>query len=379
MLLLPLVWMALKRGERILHTAQNRAIPRETFLDLARLLNGRGDVDEIRFANGQELIRMSNGGRYTLVAPRPGVRGHSVDRILLDEVREQRSFDLLQALKPTMTASKNSQIAYLSNAGDSESLVLNDLRRRADSDPKLAYLEWSADPGRAIDDQVGWAEANPALGVTIQLDTLEDFRRSLPTHVFETEHLCRWVATTRPRIVGAATWANAESTLDGRVLRPVLAVTTSAKRAAAILAWHQSDGTIALRLEADVYGDPLDVPRLGEELKQRALRLGVTISGYDAWTDGELAKYLPNAKAIGGRDYANASATFVQTLESGRLRWAGAEIVGDDLMWAARRPHESGAWMAVPIDEEHSAVALFAAIRATWLASGPLPGVPRVL
>ena len=60
---------------------------------------------DIRQANGQETIKMKNGGRYTLVAPRPGVRGHGVDVVILDEVREQQNFELMQAIKPTTTAS----------------------------------------------------------------------------------------------------------------------------------------------------------------------------------------------------------------------------------------------------------------------------------
>ena len=68
-LLLPRIVMGLRQGRRILHTAHNRMLPRDTFLRLASALNGDPDVVDIRFANGQEVIRYANGGRYTLVAP----------------------------------------------------------------------------------------------------------------------------------------------------------------------------------------------------------------------------------------------------------------------------------------------------------------------
>lgn len=379
-LLLPRILMGLAAGERILHTAQNRELPRDTFNAIAAVIVGQPDVLEIRMANGQQTIRMANGARYTLVAPRPGVRGHAVDTVILDEVREQRSFDLLAAIKPTITASKNPQIIYLSNAGDSESVVLNDLKRRSEKDdPALCYLEWSAGPDRAIEDPAGWVEANPALGHTIQMDTLEDMHASLPSEVFETEHLCRWVITMRPRIVPPHVWAAAQGTVE-EPLRPAMGVSmdVSGTRASAAIAWQQSDGTLAVAVIRDVTGSPIDTDRFGPDLKQLAMRLGVTSVAFDSWTDSDLARHLDNAKPIISREYANASENFARVLDSGRLRWAEAEQITEDLAWAARKPHESGAWMAVKANEERPITAVLAAIRAVWLASAPKVSAPRL-
>jgi hypothetical protein len=380
-LLLPLIKMRLKAGRKILHTAQNRSLPRETFLELAVRLQGDPSVVEIRYANGQEIIKCANGGRYTLVAPtKSGARGHGVDDVILDEVREQDTFELIASIKPALTASKDPQIIYLSNAGDDTSVVLNDLRRRRDSDPALAYLEWSARGDRALDDHDGWAEANGALGITIQLETLEDFYRSLPATVFETEHLCRWVPTMQPRLVGDVAWQRCRVPVEQH-RRPTLAISMDASgtRASAAIAWHQSDGTVGLRIIADVIGNPIDVNLLGPELRQAALRLGVTSAAFDPWTDSDLARHLKIAKPLGGRDYANASENFVRVIESGRLRWDDADQVTADLAWTARKPHESGAWQAVKAKEDRPVTAAFAAIRAVWLASGPKPQLPKVM
>lgn len=379
-LLLPLILMGMRRGEKILHTAQNRALPRETFLELARLLGGHRDVAEIRFANGQELIRFNNGGRYTLVAPRPGVRGYGVDTVLLDEVREQHSFDLLAGIKPTLTASRNPQIVYLSNAGDSDSVVLNDLRRRADTDKRLCYLEWSAAPERTLDDQEGWREANPALGTTIQLDTLEGFLESFPPAVFETEHLCRWVISMQPKLVSEAKWEQCRGTLEG-ARRPAMGISldASGKRASAVLAWQQSDGTIAVRVIADVHGDPIDTDRFGKELHDRAIRDGAYEVAFDDLTDRGLARFFKRAKPMTGRVFANASANFVRVIEAGRLRWDDADQITHDLSWTARRPLTEGAWAAVKAKEDRPITASLAAIRAVQLASGPRPATPKVM
>jgi len=379
-LLIPLILMRLRRGDSILHTAQNRDLPRQTFLRIARLVAGLPEIEAIRKANGQEEILAANGGRYKLVAPNSNVRGESADLVLLDEVREQHDQEVMDAILPTITARRNAQVIYLSNAGDEDSLVLNDLRRRRDSDKRLAYLEWSASPDRALDDRDGWAEANPGLGITIALETLEYNFANRPPTSFETEHLCRWVVTMQPRLVADIAWQRCRGLVE-TPLRPVLAISMdpSGTRASGVIAWHQTDGTVGCRVVADVTGTPIDTDRLGPDLRQAALRLGATRIAFDLWTDRDLARHLKDAKALTGQEYANACENFVRMIESGRLRWTDADQVTSDLAWTARRPHESGAWQAVKARDDRPITAAFAAIRAVWLASGPKPAIPKVL
>jgi phage terminase large subunit-like protein len=135
----------------------------EKYPDLFPMRNGR--PTKPRYANGQEEVRLTNGGIYSIVAPtRGGARGPSRDLVIIDELREMDTWDFIAAAKPTMTASPDPQMLYLSNAGEEHSIVLNAIRDRAASDPALAYLEWSAAPERTPDDREGWAEANPAMG-----------------------------------------------------------------------------------------------------------------------------------------------------------------------------------------------------------------------
>jgi hypothetical protein len=380
-LLLPRIVMGLRQGRRILHTAHNRMLPRDTFLRLASALNGDPDVVDIRFANGQEVIRYANGGRYTLVAPRPRVRGHSVDDVLIDEVREQHAFDLMAAIKPTLTASRNPQIIYLSNAGDSSSVVLNDLREKADSDPDLAYLEWSASPDRDLDDRRGWAEANPALGTTITEATLAGFRTTFPGPVFETEHLCRWVVSMQPKLVDDGAWLRCHAD-PGPVRQPSMgiAMDPSGKRASAVIAWPIDDTRVGIEVVADVTGDPIDVARFGPDLRKMASTLRVRSVWFDPWTDADLARYLPGAKAVGSRDHGAASGKFATLVESGNLRWERAAEVTADLPWTARdKAHDGGQWQAVRAKEGRPVTAALAAVRAVWLPSGPRHATPKVM
>ena len=376
-LLLPRIRFGLRHGRRMLHTAQNRQLPRETFVEVARALIGDPMITEIRHANGQETIRSVHGGEYSLVAPRPSARGiPGVDDVFIDEVREQRSFDLIGAIKPTLTARANSQLVYMSNAGDEDSVVLNDLKRRAESSSSLAYLEYSADAELTIDDVEGWYQANPALGHTIELETLRDNFSSMPAHVFETEHLCRWVVSMRPKVVNVAQFDGclAPGGELERMHRPAsgLSLDATGTRAAAALSWRQSDGTIALTELAAVSGTPIDVDRLGRELFNRSLRSGVVTTGFDDLTDRKLAAYLgKRSRPVTGREWANACANFAQLVESGRLRHDGAPNVAADLQWSARHDVGQGAWSVVKAKDERPIPSLLAAIRAVWLASSP--------
>ena len=111
--------------------------------------------------------------------------------------------------------------------------------------------------------------------------------------IFETEHLCRWVHTVLPPIIKSETWEE----LAGDVApprRPNLGVSLdpNGQRASAVLSWQQDDGRVAVRLIADVTGDPIDVPTFGADLKQLAQDYKVKDVRYDPATDAELAKYF---------------------------------------------------------------------------------------
>lgn len=381
-IVVPHVSTRLLMGRRIMHTAQNRELPREVFGRVAdhfetehrKLLARRP-----RFANGQEEIRLTNGGHYRIVAPtRGGARGPSNDDLIVDEIRELVSHEFIAAAKPTMNASANPQALYLSNMGDESSEVLNAIRKRAGEDPALAYLEWSAAPQRPADDVAGWLEANPSAGHMPQI--MGNLEREYRSHrmggtlaIWETEHLCRAVSSMRGRLVDPVAWANDEGEIDAPA-GPCMGISLDPRgsRASAAIAWTQADGKLALRLLFNVTGSPIDTDKLGPDLRDAAVQHGVVNVGFDPLTDALLAKHFPKAEAISGQKYANATARFVSVVESSRLRWADCAAVTSDLAWTTRKEHdESGSFEAVRGNDDRPIPAVLAAIRALWLASEP--------
>ena len=382
-LLVPRIVMDLRAGKRILHSAHRMRLPRKVFLRVARAL--KKEAETIRYAQGQEEIFMPNGGSYVIVAAQRGARGESADTLILDELREFEDNDAIAATTPTLSGSPDAQIIYLSNAGSDASIVLNDLRRRGEDggEGEFAYLEWSASPERPMHDRQGWAEANPALGYLPGMQkNLEDaYTRYVDSDpaTFETEHLCRWVASMQPKLVSEADWMKCRGDVSTPE-KPTAAFSMSpdGKRASSAMAWRMADGRVAVVELLEAEGSPIDVDRLGPDLKKLMVKNRVRKTGYASWTDVPLARYMPNADTLDGKDFATACGDFVRLVQSGRLVWDGAEHITQDLMWTSRKPHDSGAWTAVPASPERPVTAVLAAIRAVSLASAPKPPLPRI-
>ena len=379
-LVVPRIVMGLERGESILHTAQNRDIPRKTFIREVLPAASRAGIEfEVRKSNGQEEINTPNGGRYKIVAPNDSSRGETADLVIIDEVWHQRDQELMDAMLFTTAARPNAQIIYLSNAGDMGSVVLNELRDRGTKgiDPRLAYLEWSAAPERALDDREGWAEANPALGHGyVTEETIEGFYFSRPTTSFERETLCRPSLTRVDSIVAADEWQAQEFTIGLQPDRPSLGIKMDigGERASAVLAWQDADDKIAIDVLADVEGHPVDTDRLGRDLQKIATRKRALLVGYDPFTDADLARHLRRGKPLTGRDYASGTEKFVRLVKGGQLRVHDENgILASDLTATIPRKTSAGSFIAVKANPDVTNTAVEAAIRAVWLASAPRP------
>ncbi len=88
----------------------------------------------------------------------------------------------------------------MSNAGDDESVVLNQLQDAGHTgrDESLGIFEWSAPEGCELDDPRAWAQANPGLGHIISEAAIRS-DLSDPPEIFRTEVLCQRV----PNLDGA--------------------------------------------------------------------------------------------------------------------------------------------------------------------------------
>jgi len=195
------LWRLYLDGARtILGLAQDVALAREQWTLCQDAIHDHPDLEAewggVRNVNGDEKFWLRSGGRYLIRAMnRKAGRGYSIDEANIDELREQHDWKAWSAVSKTLMARDNAQLWAMSNAGDDESVVLNQLRDAAlaGRDPSIGIFEWSAPEGCELDDPRAWAQANPGLGHVISEQAIRSALGTDPPEVFRTEVLCQKV------------------------------------------------------------------------------------------------------------------------------------------------------------------------------------------
>jgi hypothetical protein len=195
------LWRLYMDGARtILGLAQDVALAREQWTLAQDTIHGNADLEAewggVRNVNGDERFWLRGGGRYLIRAMnRKAGRGYSIDEANIDELREQHDWKAWSAVSKTLMARDNAQLWAMSNAGDDESVVLNQLRDAAlaGRDPSIGIFEWSAPEGCELDDPRAIAQANPGLGYVISEQAIRSALATDPPEVFRTEVLCQKV------------------------------------------------------------------------------------------------------------------------------------------------------------------------------------------
>jgi hypothetical protein len=277
---LALFFMFVRGVGLVIGTAQNLDIAEEVWAGAVEMAEGvpelATEVENVSRVNGKKALELRGRVRYKVqAASRRGGRGLSGDLVMLDELREHKSWDAWGAITKTTMARPMAMIVGASNAGDAESVVLAHLRRIAHlavgdpdgmagdvaqepvEDDSLAVFEWSAPPGCDLYDRAAWAQANPSLGYgTITERAILAALRTDPESVFRTEVLCQWVEAMAPSAIDPAVWASLADPGAPRGDSPAfgVAVAPDASWSAIAVAWRRSDGTVYVDLTRDQDG-----------------------------------------------------------------------------------------------------------------------------
>lgn len=184
--LLILYWMYVERVAEILATSTDRAAAKRFWRKVVDLAEGVDLLAEALPARhtalqiGEEDFWNVYGSHYRFAAPtRRAGRGDTLNRALLDELREHRTRDTWDAVVPAMNAVADAMLVCISNEGDAGSIVLHEEYDSAlafietgDGDPRTFLAAWSAPSDADPEDPAGLAQANPGLGHRVQLDAL---------------------------------------------------------------------------------------------------------------------------------------------------------------------------------------------------------------
>lgn len=215
------LYMLVHLGLKILHTSHLLTSARKAFKRLLQFFGQKTDdpsarfpelnamVVEIRKTNGQEAIVLNNGGMIELGARTGGAgRGSSFDVLVVDEAQEYEE-DEQEALKPTISAAPGGDPVTifmgtpprdLSERGEPFVRVRNNAV--TGKNKRAAWVEHSAsgDVDKMTDtelavfvrDLTNAAAANPALGIRIALETIQDELNEFSPRSYARERLNMW-------------------------------------------------------------------------------------------------------------------------------------------------------------------------------------------
>lgn len=235
LVILSLYWIFVERVGMVLGTSTKLDYAAESWRkacrlakQIPRLKREISRKDSIRKANGEQVLwradaeeaETESGSRYKIAASNDeGGRSLTIDRLVLDELRQHHDYTAHDASVPATNAVPDAQIWALSNAGSDKSVVLNDMRADAITyieegvgDPRLGLFEYSAPDGSSPLDVDALAQANPNLVRRIDPDALlGDARTAIAKGGeklagFKTENMCMRVRVLDPAIDGEK-WA----------------------------------------------------------------------------------------------------------------------------------------------------------------------------
>jgi hypothetical protein len=198
------------RGQEqtILSTAHRLDLASELFQSLAPILEERFGAKVIH-SYGRQQVQMPAvgdypGARWIVRAATPSAgHGLSVDLLLIDELFGCSAEAIEEGMIPTQRARKHSFLSAWSTAGTEESTVFKRWRERGIGEidtgkrTKAYYAEFS--PPSHLDPMSpeAWPWANPALGYTLDMDTIEEESKSPNKGAFMRSAVNCWITGHR--------------------------------------------------------------------------------------------------------------------------------------------------------------------------------------
>lgn len=370
-LTLPIWLQRAIRWERqhIAWTMQSAKDAREKWIDehipliansrINNLLAGSGGI---RKQNGSEHVRFVNGSIQTLMASNQSSgHGKVIDLGIVDEAMAQPDDRLHQALRPAMKTRNRpgmpgTQLWIISTvgpAGESEWFHgwLEAGRAAVDAgtcdEDRLCYIEYSAPEDADPGDPATWWSCMPALGHTIEQETIEaEYREALLTPDglagFRRQALNQRTSQRSDPVIPLALWDACVAAVDREPGVPLVwAVDVSPQQASAAIAvaWMRPDGVPQVQVVEHRPG----VGWLAERVSELRARWG------GAWLldpRGSSASQQVDwpGVLVSAADTRRACAGFEAAVREGILGHYGQQELRDAVEGAVKRVGEDGGW-----------------------------------
>lgn len=208
-------------GQTITYAAQTRISARTRLFDRWWPRIRRSplrDMFTLSRAMGAEALKASNGSTCYLLSTDEGAgHGETLDLAVLDECWRLDS-SAEQAIKPAMSTRPNAQLWAVSTAGTAKSLFWRGKVDAGRTNATLgttsgtAYFEWSAADHTDVGDRSTWPGFMPALGITVDEDTLAADLGSMPLPEWRRAYANQWpdVAAEGWKVFRQDAWMRAQ-------------------------------------------------------------------------------------------------------------------------------------------------------------------------
>jgi len=174
-------------------------------LDRAAGLDFKRGIADTHMTAGRSLMRVLSS------SPTAG-HGMTLDMAVVDEAMAYVTDEREQALLPGMRTVPDGQFWIVSTAGDDASLWLRSKVDRGRADvaagrrTSMAYFEWGAPETADIDDEDVWWAAIPALGHTVDVETIRLEREALEESEFRRACLNQWYVGAAATVIPWKVW-----------------------------------------------------------------------------------------------------------------------------------------------------------------------------
>lgn len=185
----------------IISTAHALDLAYGLFQELAPVLEEhKGAV--AKWSYGRNELRMPDGSTWLVRAATPSAgHGRSPDLVVIDELWDVSEETADQGLMPAQRARRSPLLSMWSTAGTESSKLMQRWRQQGlrsidqHQPGPLYFAEWSPPPGAPIDDPATALWANPAIGHTLDLETLAAEAASPNRAAYLRGSLNLWVAS----------------------------------------------------------------------------------------------------------------------------------------------------------------------------------------
>lgn len=362
-------WDLTQRAAPIVHTCHEIPTAKKAHLRLVAHLEGNRDlrrlVKQVRYANGDQSIQMTNGGEIVYrTRTAGGARGlDDIARLVVDEAQHAQP-EQLASSTPILAVNPNPQTNFMGSAGiEGRSSFWWGLRKRALSGGggEFAWLEHSAErvglnrDGRVVSEPVDvtdrslWASANHAYPDRISAEFLAEQLGTLGTRLFGREHLCIWDPYDDGElgVVPFDVWSDLVDTRSRPASGSVtygLGMSPDGSAAAVSSSGRRADGLLHVDTVKWSEGTEWVIPYVCDLFARKRLPIRINPAGSEGSFIRPLRESGVEIVEVGGREYQAACGEFLDAVKNRVLRHLDQQSMNRSVAVAGRRDvgHEGG-------------------------------------